>query len=644
MTSSSNTSYNDINNVNIDIFDIFWNDNIWNINTNSLKNKEIIKIFNQIKKYENEFNEDKLKFNINQFYDFEIKDNKKNIKKKINKFKKDNLNYLKTHADFFYEYHLLINQYFEKKNFMVENIDLSNTTNITNKIKITEELIQEHFELFKIKILDSNDSDIINKNNNIVSKLQENIIFFTPFLINYINNLSDKNKTYMILDTENILKSFKIQNEIKNHISDKDYNKYFKLWYNGLYVENENIDSDMNLSLSEYTSKINYIEPFLSLGINLESKIKLMKIILKNNLSEFNTINILTSNIKKKTNINIQSTNIFLNNNNINSFQYEKSSDSIIEKSINSNITMDTDENNNIFFSILYNKYDIREQDDHLILFIYTLLKKYDYNIFLITNDKYKWYNDINSIQLMNFKYLYDFDNNKVKLIIDKAYEPDIYKISNINVSFHFINTPFIDVNKYNNSLINLNIEKIDLKKISYFNYLSDTQIDIIYNKFIYFIINDQNSESNLYWDKIIEYIITYSNYLKKSFDIIFNFIKQFTKKEIFKISIEKNNNYFTSEQITNLLIVLNKYKYLIDIFIYTKIIQYKYFKSDKDKILKNIIFYSIIIEIYDEIYTNLYKIRKLSNPKSSFGNLFSQINTIYIYIKKQGFLKKNIL
>ena len=54
-------------------------------------------------------------------------------------------------------------------------------------------------------------------------------------------------------------------------------------------------------------------------------------------------------------------------------------------------------------------------------------------------------------------------------------------------------------------------------------------------------------------------------------------------------------------------------------------------------------IIFDYIIGIYDLIDENIYKIRKLSNSKLELCELFKKINIVYLSIRKQGFLKKNI-
>ena len=116
MSSNITSDKSEINNSN-DKISLFWNKGIWDIDIKIINNINLLNIFMQIRKYESQLNDNKsvLKFNINQNNDFEIINEYKIIKKKIIKIKKENLNYLKKHADCFYEYHLIIYDVLKKK-------------------------------------------------------------------------------------------------------------------------------------------------------------------------------------------------------------------------------------------------------------------------------------------------------------------------------------------------------------------------------------------------------------------------------------------------------------------------------------------------------------------------------------------------
>lgn len=608
---------NDINNINFnEKIEYFWNNDIWKIDIKQINNNKILTIFSQLQKYELQLNNEKknkLKFNINENYDIEIiNDDKKNIKKKINKIKKENITYLKTHAECFYEYHLLINDILNNKKTLYNYPDLIFEKNNNENILINTELLDEHLDIFSKNINYTNINSKKLNMNSTINKLKYNLDIISNKLIYFINESVKNDKIYLLLDTENILKSFKIQNIIKKYIDKNEFNEYFNIWNNGYFKEDIDINLYNDISISDYSSKTKYIEPFTSLGLDINLKYKLIKIIIDNYLLNFNTINILTHNH-----------NIFVNNLEINS-------------EIKSEINLDENNNfiidNNLFLSILYDKNDIREQDDHILLFIYTFLKKYNYKIIILTNDKYRWYNNFDSTNIKNLKFFYDFDICKLNLIIDKANTSDIYKINNKYYSFSLINIPIIDNIFENNLLLKDHIQNIEvITKI-----ISIENLENILKYFFILSIYDE-IKINIY-EEIIDFIINIILDIKKIFDNIFNFLKKNTKNEVFKISIQSNNDYF-NEINSN---IIEKYKIIIEIFSLIKIIEFKFLSSNKNIIIKHIYIFTILIDINDKIHDNLYKIRKLSNSKLNCSILFKNLNSCFIYIKKQGYLKKN--
>ena len=612
---------NDINNINLnEKLNYLINNDIWKIDIKQINNNKILTIFNQLQKYELQLNNEKknkLKFNINENYDIEIiNEDKKNIKKKINKIKKENITYLKTHAECFYEYHLLINDILKNKKTIYNYSDWTLEKNNNKNILISAELLNEHLDIFSKNI---NYTNINSKKLDITStinKLKYNLDLISNKLIYFINESVKNDKIYLLLDTENILKSFKIQNIIKKNIDKNEFNEYFNIWKNGYFKEDIDINLYNNISISDYSSKTKYIEPFTSLGLDIKLKYKLIKIIIDNYLLNFNTINILTHNH-----------NIINNNLEINS---EIKSESNLDENLDENNNFIID--NNLFLSILYDKNDIREQDDHILLFIYTFLKKYNYKIIILTNDKYRWYNNFDLTSIKNFKFFYDFDMCKLNLIIDKANTSDIYKINNKYYSFSLINIPIIDNIFENNLSLKDFIKNIEVitKLIS---------IENLENILKYFFILSIYDEIKIHiYEEIIDSLINITLDIKKIFDNIFNFLKKNTKNEIFKISIQSNNDYFNEINFN----IIEKYKIIIEIFSLIKIIEFKFLLLNKNIIIKHIDLFTILIDINDKIHDNLYKIRKLSNSKSNCSILFKNLNSCFIYIKKQGYLKKN--
>ena len=115
-TNNSSSSYDNANNIYY-----FWKKDIWKIDTSVISNKKIKNIFSQLGKYTKELEENLPIYNINQNFDVTIIDNKNIIKKKIKKIKKENLTFLKTHADAIYEYHIKTLSIYKNKTFLWES-------------------------------------------------------------------------------------------------------------------------------------------------------------------------------------------------------------------------------------------------------------------------------------------------------------------------------------------------------------------------------------------------------------------------------------------------------------------------------------------------------------------------------------------
>lgn len=603
-----------------DILKDFWDKKIWEVDLKYITNQTILNIFKQYLKLKNDYSNNNTHINFDSDFHVNISNNKKEIKKLIHKFKKDNLNFLKIHADCIYEYHQIINQIFMNKNLKwdKEYFEINNIDNIQIQL-VTKDIIT-HYKHFSKYI---NPIEPISTNiTNIDDKLKYNLDTFGDGFIGHINKrLADSTCPFVIIDVENILKSYKIQYFLKSILSPEEYTEYFETWTNGYFqidpdLELSNTNTLTNISLSQYSTKTKYIEPFTSLNLNINIKIKLLKIIIEHLLQNYNTINIITTNKSESI------------KNNENFVLTEK----------------------DYFIPIKYNKHDIREQDDHLILFLYTMMKKKDINVILLSNDKFKWYSEPDNSYYpdypSNFKFLYDFDTWTKKLIIGNAYTPDIYKFDSKCFLFPFINFPIISedyIGWVNNSNNNLDDKWESYNKIKSKFYLKsvDTQFKSLYFYLLKLSVG-YNVDSDLDL-KFINWIMDYLVELKKAFTKIFDFLNSNTKKEIFKISLENKNKFFSNEQIDNFLFSITKYKTMIELFQIIKVIGIKIYPNDKKFILFIISIFSSLIEIYDGINDNLYKIRKLSNSNSNLNTLFTELNHTFIFIRKQGYFKKNI-
>jgi hypothetical protein len=625
----------------------FWTNEIWKINKlniyTHIKNKPLSNFIFEYKNLEKEFNDTHIKFSINVNYDVMIEDNKKKIKKKIINLKKDNLPMLKIHSDCFIEYHNIIFDYLNAKNNLC-HYDLEFESEINNNILVNSQknfnydIIEEQLNYFKKELVQDKsfyDSNLI------LNTLENNFLKIKDILFNFINQISENKQSnilnpILLIDVENVLKSFCVQDFLKSHISDEKFNKYFYTWNNG-YFENSNDTTSFDnnsITLSEYSSKLKYIEPFTSLNLSIDKKMKLIKILIDKLIknTNYHTINFLsttnsTSSTSLKSNqlVNLNQSSEFINSSN-------QSNTSTISNQTN---------NLNLFIPIQYNdKFDIREQDDHLIIFLYILLKKINLNPIIISNDKFKWFNSYNLLEIKNFKIFYDFDSNEKNIIIDFPYSPPVYKINSNHYMFPFINYPIL----HNIQFTNLNkieiITKTKLKKIT----LDD--INIIFEYIFHLSIIETNIYINQEFTDIIIFCLNYLEYFIKKFNKIDNFLSSNSKEKIFKISIETNSNIFDKHEIKNYLMLMENYLIFIKIYIVIKFVIFKNYSNSKfiSIIIPDLCkIFDLIIGIYDIIDIHIYKIRKLSCSKSELEELFKKINTIYIYVRKQGYLKKNI-
>jgi len=102
----------------------------------------------------------------------------------------------------------------------------------------------------------------------------------------------------------------------------------------------------------------------------------------------------------------------------------------------------------------------------------------------------------------------------------------------------------------------------------------------------------------------------------------------------------------FSKNEIKNYLVILDNYLKIVETYIIFKFVIYKIYilkKYDTQQYINYLcLIFDYIINIYDLIDEHIYKIRKLSNSKSEQNVIFKKINTIYIFIRKQGYFKRN--
>jgi hypothetical protein len=562
-----------------DKLDIFFDKDIWEIK--NISNYKLKKILDDIHKLKKKISNKKI-FNIDLFYHLEINDPKlvnKEIQKEISKIKKDNIHLFKIHSELFFQYHQLYYQIAQLKKqikFIPYIIDTTLIPTQNNNPQIEY-------------VFQSNLCDKINIENFVKYINLDYTEEISRKLVENINNIKFPNlhsiDNIILFDCENLLKSFWIQNILKKYLTESEYNNYFDTWINGYTIHTNAINE--NMSMSEFSQSTKYIEPYTSLNISLNDKIKLVNILIKNYFSSYYNIC------------------IFNSKNELSIIQLLNNSDNVFHININ------------------YNKNDIREQDDHLILYLYYYLKKIDKKVFILSNDHFKYFSCNNlTLDLKEIKILYDFDNNKTK-----------YTISNSKNDIIYVNKKFYQI--YINNIIpidifsNLNEEKeLIILKTTLFKFINKIYIKNLSNSDLDEIINICN--------KIKEYIKDINIF----FDEIFKFIESKTKKEIFKIMLTNisNNNIFSDEFQNSFVIKLNSFKDIIDIFLVLKFIKLNYIEESFLQLYIDI--FDSIVFIFDKIDDSIDKIRKLSHGNCKY-KVFNQLNSIYLYFKKIGFFKK---
>lgn len=633
-----------------DRIDNFWTNEIWKINKSNshIKNKLVSDFFLQLKNIEKEYSETQVKFSIGLNYDVMIEDNKKTIKKKIANLKKDNLLMLKIHSDCFIEYHRIIFDLLSEKNVIgyykldtANNTDQETNINLKNIYTLNDDLIKEQIKIFSNEFIEQKKN---HTTNDIITVLEKNILLIKDLLLNFINKINPLNPI-LLVDVENILKSFEIQNFLKSHIDEAMFNKYFHTWNCGYFGNsNDIVGLDNNsITLSEYSSKVKYTEPYTSLNLSMEKKLKLVKILIDKLFKNTSVINILTSSSKSIKITDGEITKVTYSSN-----QSETSKQTNeTNQSSQSSQTNQTNYMDNLYIPIQYNgKYDIREQDDHLLILLHMILKKINLNPIIVSSDKFKWFGSFDTLQIKNFKILYDYDIGEKKIIIDTPYTPDVYKINSQYYTFPFVNYPQLEENtlpdimsKVNNDEI-IQILKTKIKKI-----ILD-EIKTIHTYIFNLSVIETNIEENQELIPIVNFCLNYLEHIEIKFNKINDFLLSNSNLKIFKISIETNSNIFDKQEIKNYQMLMENYKIFVEIYIVLKFIVFKnYSKTYFISILiPNLCkMFNLIIGIYDLIDNHIYKIRKLSCSKSELDKLFKKINTIYIYIRKRGYLKKNL-
>jgi hypothetical protein len=436
----------------------------------------------------------------------------------------------------------------------------------------------------KISFINTSDNNTNNTNNN-----NEKKIYYKSILSSYknfreylpegkeelYNNLkrykkefyyiqSYFTKTILIIDGENLLKSAKFQNIFKLLLGTIDFNNYFKNWMYG------------------YDDKT--ILPYTSLNLTIVQKKKILSLLSENYLKSFNVIFIINTKINEE----------------------------------NDNDIIFTNDNNSIIFPIYYDKTIIREQDDHIIVFLNIFFQNNN-KTHIITADKFRWYKG--ELSLKNFRFIYDYNELCIHLEICSHNTHDLIIYKNYKLIIDNFNYPFLDPKNFN--LLSIKNKDISFQSILYLlNYL---YIQIKIDNVEYFL---------LYIDEII-------NILLEKVEYNYNEIKKILILFIDNSKIKKKlasigNLSLIEQNIENYKIICNIYLVLKTIIIYY---------NPKQFILNICKIFCYIIDIFDLISDNTNKIKKISYDSSFIINkYFLELYSHNIYLKKTGFMKKDIM
>ena len=380
-------------------------------------------------------------------------------------------------------------------------------------------------------------------------------------------------KTILIIDGENLLKSAKFQNIFKLLLGTIDFNNYFKNWMYG------------------YDDKT--ILPYISLNLTIAQKKKILSLLSENYLNTFNVIFII--------NTKISDTPIGVKN-----------------KENDNNEIIFTNDNNSVIFPIYYDKTIIREQDDHIIVFLNIFFQNNN-KTHIITADKFRWYKG--ELSLKNFRFIYDYNELCIHLEICNHNTHDMIIYKNNKLLIDNFNYPFLDPKNFN--LLSIKNKDISFQSILYLlNYLY-IQIKI-----------DNNEYFLLYIDEIINILL---EKIENNYHEIKKILILFIDNSKMKKKLASIGNLSTIESnIENYKIICNIYLILKTIIIYY---------HPKQFILNICKIFCNIIDIFDLISDNTNKIKKISYDSNFIINkYFLELYSHNIYLKKTGFVKKDIM
>lgn len=594
------------------LLNTFWSEKVWKINCSNVYHHKIHKVIYDTQKIKKKINTSRAGtaknyskiFNIDNNNNFFITDNVEDPQQKLDTIMTDNTMLIKTHSEcFIYFNKLQYNYFFIKNKTKISEFISLTTTNISNDLETkksddsSDYCIKDKYDLTDFKTFINFEESKIDS---IICELYKTISCNKNNINNAIKLSINKNKKILIIDGENILKCFKIQHILRKLVDKNKFDDYFNVWFNGSYVETDDV-SHSNISLSEYSSSVSFLEPFSSLSMDIYTKFSLLKIIVEYLFKDYICIVICNSKA--------------LVNNIDNLFKAE----------------------NTVFISIYYDKKDIREKDDHLIVFLYYYFSQKNIEFILLSGDKFKWMtfiNDTNPIKNIKFMFNFDEKGEDIEYVLSDAYNNDFIK-KNDNITHLLINYFPIPI-KFNNDFLKDNYDKNNI----------DNFMFLLQNFFIKNCVVNKNDFNKNNYCMILDNIFNFIEEWCTDFSVIFDFLKNYTKNEIFKLLKKINQNTFKYNNIDfeRFRLKINEYKQICNLYVLIKHINININQSLDNNIHVVIVkIFSKIITIYDSIDSNIFKIRKLSNNKQPITLFFMKLNSMFVYIKKIGIFKKQI-
>lgn len=628
--------------------DRLWAEGVWKLaKTNpQVSNRVVRTIFDRVKLLESEC-EPKVKFSIGENYDVRlVTDDRKKKKKKLGDFKKDNLHVLKIHSDCFVEYLQAIFDYMGKKkkvgfyevqacnqpHIPIQPIPISvgNVDYMVGLDEVIDMCIHEFIGCVGLGVDDAGNMQTI---------LEQNVQKIRTYLEKFLRIIDVNTQTpVLLIDVENILKSFEVQNFLRGVIGEKEWETCFDTWIGGKFEYRETCDELGDLTISEYSERVRYVEPYTSLDMGLETKLHLTRLVCDMLLDSVPVVSVLTFNMRG----------------------------SATPKPIHNQNPPQ------LHIPIHYkNKHDVREQDDQLLILLHMILERIGLCPIIISSDKFKWFKSHIPIQTLSFKTYCDYDKGCWGLTLDIPYTPPVYKINSVWNAFPFIRYPQpilpVQISHTHTpltypltSLTQTGTAGRKLKKLFEIKpkKIRVQDIQIIHSTLYDLCILEPASTLVALIRSALTFCFEYLVYVSTKFGKISQFLLSNSREQIFRILVSGSGMCDLADDVGEISQLLDSYVLMVEIYIVLKFGICRIWDEvefDTQQILRSLsTVFDVLVGVYDLFDAHIEKIRKLGWVRESgsstewegreeVGELFNKINRIYIQVRKQGYMKKNI-